>query len=201
VNSPTIHVVDDDELVRGALSNLLRAAGYAVRVHASAHEFLASAPEDSPGCIVLDVLMPGLNGLELQADLARRGAAMPVIIVSAHGDVPMTVSAMKAGAVDFLTKPVDKVRLLSAIKEALSRAAVSPDTPNLQALRKRYEALSPRELEIYRRVAAGLLNKQIADELGTSERTVKTHRARLMEKMQARTLADLVQMAVLLKLQ
>jgi FixJ family two-component response regulator len=198
---PTVHVVDDDQLVRTALSNLLSAAGYAVQSHASASEFLAATPERAPGCLVLDVLMPDFNGLELQEELTRRGGAMPVVIVSAHGDVPMTVSAMKAGAVDFLTKPVDKVKLLGAVKEALSRSVATHDAVGLQALRQRRELLTARELEIYRRVAAGLLNKQIADELGTSERTVKTHRARLMEKMQARTLADLVHMATLLKLQ
>jgi FixJ family two-component response regulator len=201
MSAPTVHVVDDDELVRTALSNLLRAAGYVVQPHGSASEFLAAAPEHNPGCLVLDVLMPGLNGLDLQAELARRGGAMPVVIVSAHGDVPMTVSAMKAGAVDFLTKPVDKVKLLGAVKEALSRSVAAHDAVGLQVLRQRQESLTARELEIYRRVAAGLLNKQIADELGMSERTVKTHRARLMEKMQARTLADLVHMATLLKLQ
>jgi RNA polymerase sigma factor (sigma-70 family) len=201
MSTPTVHVVDDDELVRAALSNLLRAAGYAVQSHGSAAEFLAAVPERSPGCLVVDVLMPGLNGLELQAELVRRESAMPVVIVSAHGDVPMTVSAMKAGAVDFLTKPVDKFKLLSAVKEALSRTADAGDAAEMQSLRNRCESLTPREREIYRRVAAGLLNKQIADELGTSERTVKTHRARLMEKMQARTLADLVHMATLLKLQ
>jgi FixJ family two-component response regulator len=201
MSTPTVHVVDDDELVRTALSNLLRAAGYAVQSHGSAAEFLAAVPKRSPGCLVVDVLMPGLNGLELQAELVRRESAMPVVIVSAHGDVPMTVSAMKAGAVDFLTKPVDKVKLLSAVKEALSRTADAGDAGEVQALRQRCESLTPREKEIYRRVAAGLLNKQIADELGTSERTVKTHRARMMEKMQARTLAELVHMATLLKLQ
>jgi FixJ family two-component response regulator len=201
MSMPTVHVVDDDLLVRSALSNLLSAAGYATRAYGSAAEFLAAAPAESPGCVVLDVLMPGLNGLELQAELARRCSDMPIIIVSAHGDVPMTVSAMKAGAVDFLTKPVDKVRLLNAVREALSRTAEIRETAELRALRQRCEALTPRELEIYRRVAAGLLNKQIADELGSSERTVKTHRARLMEKMQAKSLADLVHMATLLKLQ
>jgi FixJ family two-component response regulator len=201
MSAPTVHVVDDDELVRAALSNLLRAAGYAVQSHGSAAEFLAAVPKRSPGCLVVDVLMPGLNGLELQAELVRRESAMPVVIVSAHGDVPMTVSAMKAGAVDFLTKPVDKVKLLSAVKEALSRTADAGDAGEVQALRRRCESLTPREKEIYRRVAAGLLNKQIADVLGTSERTVKTHRARVMEKMQARTLAELVHMATLLKLQ
>jgi FixJ family two-component response regulator len=198
---PTVHVVDDDPLVRTALSNLLSAAGHAVRLYGSASEFLESAPERHRGCILLDVLMPGLNGLELQAELARRGGAMPVIVMSAHGDVPMSVSAMKAGAVDFLTKPIDKIKLINAVKEALSQVTVTQDTADLVALRQRFEALTPREREIYRRVAAGLLNKQIAGELGASERTIKTHRAHLMDKMQARTLADLVHMATLLKLQ
>jgi FixJ family two-component response regulator len=197
----TVHIVDDDQVVRTALFNLLSAAGYAVRLYGSASEFLGSAPEKHPGCILLDVLMPGLTGLELQAESARRWGAMPVIIMSAHGDVPMTVSAMKAGAVDFLTKPVDKLKLINAVKEALSQVAVTHDAAELLALRQRFETLTPREREIFRRVAVGLLNKQIADELGASERTIKTHRAHLMEKMQARTLADLVHMATLLKLQ
>jgi FixJ family two-component response regulator len=198
---PMVHVVDDDAMVRTALRNLLSAAGFAVREYGSASEFLASDPARQPGCILLDIMMPGPTGLELQAEFARRGSPMPVIVMSAFGDVPMTVTAMKAGAVDFLTKPVDRVKLINAVKEALARVTAMQDVADVHALRLRFEALTLREREIFRRVAAGLLNKQIADELGASERTIKTHRAHLVEKMQAKSLADLVHMATLLKLQ
>ena len=198
--SPVVHVVDDDELVRTALSNLLSASGYEVRTHSSGTEFLLSAPKDDFGCIVLDVLMPGPSGLDLHETLTQEGGVMPVIYLSGHGDIPMSVSAMKAGAVDFLTKPVDKMRLLKAVKEALARSAGSrtADT-ELKILQQRRDTLSGRELDVYRRVVAGLLNKQIAAELGTSERTVKVYRAQVMEKMQAKSLAELVQIASLLE--
>lgn len=198
---PVIHVVDDDELIRTALANLLSAAGYQVRGYGSAGEFLQAKPEDRPGCIVLDMLMPGPSGLELHEALAKRGDGLPVIYLSGHGDIPMTVSAMKAGAVDFLTKPVDGMRLISAVRVALARYADRyKEDEGLKTLRRRCDTLTARELEVYQRVAAGLLNKQIAAELGTSERTIKSHRKHLMEKMQARSLADLVHMATLLHL-
>ena len=201
LQQPLIHVVDDDELIRTALTNLLNAAGYQVRVYASATEFLLAVPDDGPGCIILDMLMPGPSGMDLHEALTKRGDGMPVIYLSGHGDIPMSVLAMKAGAVDFLTKPVDRVRLLSAIKEALARNVRSRSAEaELKTLQQRRDTLSARELEVYGRVVAGQLNKQIAADLETSERTVKVQRARVMEKMQAKSLAQLVQMASLIKL-
>jgi FixJ family two-component response regulator len=201
LQQPLIHVVDDDELIRTALTNLLNAAGYQVRVYASATEFLLAVPDDGPGCIILDMLMPGPSGMDLHEALTKRGDGMPVIYLSGHGDIPMSVLAMKAGAVDFLTKPVDRVRLLSAIKEALARNVMSRRAEaELKTLQQRRDTLSARELEVYSRVVAGQLNKQIAADLETSERTVKVQRARVMEKMHAKSLAELVQMASLIKL-
>jgi FixJ family two-component response regulator len=188
-----IHVVDDDESFRTAVSRLLRAAGYEVRRYASAGDFLLSDAADSPGCVLLDVRMPGPSGLDLQAALARRGDSLPIVFLTAHGDVPMSVRAMKAGASDFLTKPVKREALLEAIRGALSRGeAGRAAREELQALRKRYRALSPRQREVLHHVVTGRLNKQIAAAIGASERTVKAHRARIMEKMGASSVADLV---------
>jgi len=199
--SPIVHIVDDDEFVRTALGNLLSAAGYEVRTYNSGTEFFLSASKEKLGCIVLDVLMPGPSGLDLHETLTHSGNALPVIFLSGHGDIPMSVSAMKAGAVDFLTKPVDRVKLLNAIKEALARSAgAASANAELKILQLRFATLTARELHVFRGVVVGLLNKQIAAGLGTSERTVKIHRAHLMDKMQAKSLAELVRMASMLEL-
>ena len=191
-----MHVVDDDPGMRKALGRILEAAGYAVRTYASAGEFLLAEKAGGLACLVLDVRMPGPSGLELQKALARDGGALPVVFLTGHGDIPMTVRALKAGAVDFLTKPVDGKTLLAAVETALAQAAVqSVEREELRSLQARYEALSPREREVFAQVVTGRLNKQIAGDIGAAERTVKAHRARVMEKMQAGSVADLVRMA------
>jgi len=195
----TIHVVDDDESLRTALVRLLRAAGYAVRTYASAGDFLLNKPENAPGCMILDVRMPGPSGFELQEAIAKLDESLPIIFLSGHGDIPMSVRAIKAGAVDFLTKPVRRETLLQAVRTALAGSAERCATrERLHSLRSRYESLTPREREVFARVVSGKLNKQIAGELGTCERTVKAHRARVMEKMQLTSVAELVHAADLL---
>lgn len=193
---PVIYVVDDDEEFRAGLVRLLRAAGYLVKAYASAGDFLLSQTDDSMGCIVLDVRMPGPSGLELQAALAERPHSLPVIFLTGHGAVPDSVRAMKAGAVDFLTKPVESNTLLAAIKTALAgevkRRVAFRET---KVLRDRYAELTPREVQVFNGVVAGKLNKQIAHDLGTTERTVKWHRAQVMEKMGASSLAELIHIA------
>lgn len=192
----TVMVVDDDPSVREALEALVQLAGWRVKSFASAAEFLASPPRPGPSCLVLDVSLPDLNGLELQARIAGERTAMPIIFITGFGDVPMSVQAMKAGAAEFLTKPFDDDALLAAIDAALERsdAALGAEA-TLQALRERRASLSPRECEVMDLVVAGLLNKQVGGELGISEITVKAHRGRVMEKMQARSFADLVRMS------
>lgn len=193
---PTIYVVDDDASFRTALTRLLRAAGYEVRSYASAGEFLLAPPTATSGCIVLDVNMPGPSGLDLQAALRNLGDALPIIFLTGHGDVPMSVRAIKAGAEDFLTKPVQRETLLSAIKNALARYMENREArERASSVRLRYESLTPRERDVFNFVVAGKLNKQIASELGTSERTVKAHRAQVMDKMQVSSLAELVRVA------
>jgi FixJ family two-component response regulator len=195
-STPIVHVVDDDESFRTAVTRLLRAAGHEVRSHASAGEFLLSLPVNRPGCVVLDVRMPGPSGLDLQEAFGRLSEALPIIFLTGHGDIPMTVRAMKAGAVDFLTKPVQRQVLLNAVRNALARDQESRRAREQDAtLRARRETLTPREHSVFTLVVAGKANKEIAAELGTSERTVKAHRAQVMAKMQVTSLAELVHIA------
>lgn len=190
---PVIRVVDDDDAFRTAVTRLLHAAGYAVRAYASAGDFLLAEENPVPGCVLLDLRMPGPDGLDLQAALARRGAPLPIIFLTGHGDIAASVRAMKGGAEDFLTKPVKREALLSAIRDAIGRDENRRESrEQLQEIRRRYEALSPRERSVLDHVVAGRLNKQIASAIGASERTVKAHRARVMSKMGASSVAELV---------
>ncbi|MEB3323423.1 MAG: response regulator transcription factor [Synechococcaceae cyanobacterium] len=199
--SATIHLVDDDESFRRAVTRLLQTAGFVVRGYASAAEFLLAHVEEHPGCVLLDVHMPGLDGMELQASLAKQGVALPVVFITGHGDIPMSVRAMKTGAVDFLTKPVKKEALLAAVETALAQTAPQRiASERARKLREHFAALTPREREVFERVTAGKLNKEIAAELGTAERTVKAHRANVMEKFKAESLAELVHIAAELRM-
>lgn len=199
--SPIVFVVDDDVSVRESLELLIKFAGWQPETFSSAEEFLARPRSLTPSCLVLDVSLPDLNGLELQKLIAGDRSDMPIIFITGHGDVPMTVQAMKAGAIEFLMKPFDDEVLLSAIRNAIKRsAAVLDDQAELQTLRNSYESLTPREQEIMRLVVAGMLNKQIGMKLGISEITVKAHRGKAMQKMKADSLADLVRIAVRLGL-
>ena len=198
---PIVFVVDDDVSVRESLELLIKFAGWQPETFASAREFLARPRTVTPNCLVLDVSLPDLNGLELQKLIAAERNDMPIIFITGHGDVPMTVQAMKGGAVEFLIKPFDDEVLLEAIRHAIKRsAAVLNDEAELTALRSSYESLTPREREVMRLVVAGLLNKQIALKLGISEITVKAHRGKMMQKMEADSVADLVKSAVMLHL-
>src|SRR6266436_2665993 len=191
-----VFVVDDDASVREALRSLLRSAGFGVETFASAQAFLAHPPSDLPGCLVLDVRLPGLSGLDLQQRMAELNIEMPIVFITGHGDVPTSVRAMKAGAVEFLTKPFGERDLLDAIRQAIDRdQAARRQHAELSDLRRRHGSLTPREREVLERVVAGLLNKQIAAELGTSEITIKVHRGQVMQKMQADSLASLVRMS------
>jgi FixJ family two-component response regulator len=192
----TVYVVDDDSSVRESLEDLIEISGWTARTFASATAFLDSAPGPGPSCLVLDVGLPDLNGLDLQDRIAGERDEMPIIFITGNGDVPMTVRAMKAGAAEFLTKPFGEEVLLTAIGAALQRSeAILGEQTALQALRNRRASLSRRECEVMDLVVSGLLNKQVGGELGISEITVKAHRGRVMEKMQARSLADLVRMS------
>jgi FixJ family two-component response regulator len=191
----TVFLVDDDAGVLKALSRLLRARGYDVRANMSPQEFLADHDAEVPGCAVLDVSMPGLDGLELQQALTAGGTHRPVIFITGKGDIPTSVRAMKAGAVDFLTKPVNDTDLLEAIARAKEQDAESRQVrAELSAITARIMTLTPREREVLTHVVAGRLNKQIAGDLGTVEKTIKVHRSRMMEKLGVRTVADLVRM-------
>jgi FixJ family two-component response regulator len=191
-----VFVVDDDRSFRRSLERLLRTAGYHTQSFVSAEEFLQSAPPELPACLVCDVSMPGLSGLDLQRKLAHRRRQLPIIFITGHGDIPMSVQAMKAGAFEFLTKPFREQALLNAIEGALHYDRVAREMElKLANLRMRYESLTPREREVMSHVIAGLLNKQIAAELHIVEKTIKFHRAHIMDKMQAESVAQLVRMA------
>jgi FixJ family two-component response regulator len=193
---PVVFVIDDDASVHAALSSLARSVGLRVEVFASASEFLATKRTGGPSCLILDVRLPGMSGLHFQAELAKANAFIPIIFITGHGDIPMSVKAMKAGAVEFLTKPFRDQDLMDAIKVALERARSWIESEKAASeLRANFESLSPREKEVMARVTSGLLNKQIAAELGVSEVTVKVHRGNVMQKMGAKTLADLVRKA------
>jgi FixJ family two-component response regulator len=191
-----VWVVDDDASVREALRSLIRSAGLRVETLASAQEFLARPRVEAPSCLVLDVRMPRVSGLDLQKRMAEISLQIPIVFITGHGDVPTSVRAMKAGAVEFLTKPFDDQDLLEAIQQAIKRDREARQRQaELGELRARYESLTPREREVMGRVVSGLLNKQVAAELGTSEITIKVHRAQVMHKMHAGSLADLVRMS------
>ena len=198
---PVVIIIDDDQSMREALGRLLRSIGLRVEMYASAQAFLQADLPTGPTCLVLDIRMPGQSGLDLQAELTREDVRIPIIFITGYGDVPMTVKALKAGAIDFLTKPFRDQDLLDAVGSALDRATrTHAEERRLSDLRSCYEALTPREKQIMKQVADGSMNKQIAHELGVTEITVKIHRGNMMRKMGARTLPDLVRMAEILSL-
>ena len=193
---PIVFVVDDDLSVREALRSLIRSVGLRCETFASAAEFLRSPAPQAPACLVLDVQLPESSGLDLPSELRRAGVEIPIIFITGHGTIPMSVQAMKAGAVEFLTKPFSEQELLAAIEQGLQQDRVSIEArAELRALRERYAKLTPRERDVFARVAAGRMNKEIAAELGTAEQTIKQHRGRVMEKLGVRSVADLVRFA------
>ncbi len=195
-----VHVVDDDDLMRHSIGDLLRSVGYTVKLYGRAEDFLAADPADVPGCVIVDVRMPGPSGLELQALLVQRNSRLPIILMSGYGDIRMSVQAMKAGAVDFIEKPFRDQEMLEAVANAIrtwTPPSAAPD--RLSELRKRYESLTAREREVMALVCAGQMNKQIAGALEIQETTVKFHRSAVMTKMMASSLAELTRMAALLE--
>ena len=196
MTAPVVFVVDDDASVRKSLTRVMTSAGYTVETFASARDFMARAPAAGPCCVVLDVRMPGLTGLDLQEALVGAGRPIPIVFITGHGDISMSVRAMKAGAVDFLTKPFDVASLLAAIRRAVAKDARDRGEEGRTAeVLARVGRLTPRETEVFALVVTGMLNKQIAGRLGIGEKTVKVHRARVMEKMQAGSVAELVRLA------
>jgi FixJ family two-component response regulator len=193
---PIVFVIDDDALIRDGIQSLIKSVGLRAETFASAQDFMLARRPDAPACLVLDVRMPGQSGLDLQRSLSDANIHIPIIFITGHGDIPMSVRAMKDGAMEFLTKPVRGQDLLDAVQKAVARdRGLRQERAELMEVRTRFDSLTPRETEVLKLVVAGLLNKQIAGELGMSELTVKTHRAHVMEKTQAESLAHLVRMA------
>lgn len=195
-DDPIVFIVDDDDSVRRALARLIKSVDLNVETFASAHDFLKRQPHNGPACLLLDIRMPGLSGLDLQDELVAAGRTLPIIFISGHGSIPLSVRAMKAGAVDFIEKPFEDQTLLDAINQSLKKDRQAKlEQAEVGEIQRQVDSLTPREREVFALVVSGKLNKQIAFELGTSERTIKAHRARVMKKMQASSLADLIRLA------